>query len=104
MRYGLLGEDASPTAEKLDRYLGEVGWDYLRPHCQREALLFVDPAIDLREAGAAFADDDKERVAAWLRAGDVVRVNHLHAAQWEGGDARFEALVISPFVLFRPVG
>jgi hypothetical protein len=32
-----------------------------------------------------------------------VKIEALHAAQWVGSEQMFEALVVSPFVLFRPV-
>ena len=40
-----------------------------------------------------------------LKAGDIVKIGDLHAAQWEkpGDKTEFEALVVSPFVLCRPV-
>ena len=39
MRYGLLGEDGSTDSEKFEKYTGQVGWDYLRPHYEAGVLL-----------------------------------------------------------------
>lgn len=105
MKYAILGEDQSSTADKLDNYTGTVDWTYLRPHFQRDALYFVDPALKLSEVGAAFANNEKSRVEEWLKSGDLVKISDLHAQQWEAApDTRFEALVVSPFVLCRPLG
>jgi hypothetical protein len=42
-------------------------------------------------------------VEAWLNVGDLVKISELHAQQWETApETRFEALVVSPFVLCRP--
>lgn len=101
LRYAILGEDTRGLEEKLDGYRGRVDWKYLRPHFQMGALLYVDPELDLAEVGAAFAQDDKVRVEAWLKARDVVKIEAMHAAQWEIEPAEFEALVVSPFVLCR---
>ena len=103
MQYGLIGEDASTDGEKLQKYTGEVDWSYLRPHYENEALYFVDPELGLAEAGLAFTQDEKEKVARWLKAGDLVQIGALHAAQWEDSPTKFEALVVSPFVLCRPL-
>ena len=106
MRYGLLGEDGSTDSEKFEKYTGQVGWDYLRPHYEAGVLYFVDPSLPLPEVATAFTGDDSPQVQAWLKSGDLVQIGELHAAQWQDStDApQFEALVVSPFVLFRPVG
>ena len=103
MKYAILGEDTSSVEEKLEKYTGTVGWGYLRPHFLSGVLYFVDPSLPLAEVGRAFTENRKDRVEAWLRCGDLVKIGDLHAAQWEKGGTEFEALVVSPFVLFRPV-
>jgi len=103
LKYAMLGEDTSTTEEKLAKYTGTVDWGYLRPHYQSGVLFFVDPSLALAEVGAAFSEDGRERVEAWLKAGDIMKIADIHAAQWEKGGTEFEALVVSPFVLCRPV-
>lgn len=103
MKYGILGKDESTTSEKLAKYSGECGWEYLKPHFENEVLYFVDPGLALEDVGAAISEDDKESVERWLRLGDLVKIEALHAGQWEGTEQQFQALVVSPFVLCRPV-
>lgn len=103
MRYGLLGEDESTTAEKLEKYTGEVGWRYLRPHFETGSLLYVDPSLELTEVGEALANDDADRVQEWKKSGDLVTPSQPHADYWEESGAAFRALVVSPFVLAQPV-
>ena len=103
MKYMLLGQDGSSTAEKLEAHTGRVAWEYLRPHYERGALWFIDPELPLETVGAAIAENDKAKVEAWLKSGDMVKIEEIHAAQWENGNGEFDALVVSPFVLFRPV-
>lgn len=88
--------------EKLANYTGQVPWSYLAPHSLKGSLYFVDPALELEDVGAAISANRTAQVEAWLKAGDLVKIEALHAAQWEHGDAEFEALVVSPFVLCRP--
>lgn len=102
MKYVMLGEDHSTTEEKLAKYTGNVTWSYLKPHFENGSLYFVDPGLKLEDVGASFSHNEKERVEAWLRSGEIVKIGELHAAQWEDTDTEFVALVVSPFVLCRP--
>lgn len=102
MRYGVIGSDPSSLLEKLEKYTGEVDWAYLKPHYKNNALVWVDPALSITEVGHAFSIDDADRVLAWRRSGDIITPSEPHAAHWEETDARFLALVVSPFVLIQP--
>ena len=97
------GGNTSSTREKLANYTGQVPWSYLAPHSLKGSLYFVDPGLKLEDVGAAISANRTGQVEAWLKAGDLVKIEALHAAQWEHGDTEFEALVVSPFVLCRPV-
>jgi len=103
MKYGMLGDDESSMEEKLSKYTGEVDWSYLKPHYESGVLLFVDPELKLEKVGAVISEDEKATVEGWMKSGDLVKIEALHAMQWEDGKTTFEALVVSPFVLCRPV-
>lgn len=103
MRYGLLGDDASSDLDKLAKYTGEVDWAYLRPHHERGALLWIDPALEITEVGRAIAEDNASQVRQWRERGDLVKPSEPHATYWESSGARFLALVVSPFVLIQPL-
>ncbi len=102
MRYGVLGQDNASLIEKLEKYTGEVDWSYLKKHYEAGALLYVDPALDLIAVGKAFAEDDAEAVATWKSQGDLVQPSAPHATFWEETQPKFQALVVSPFVLIQP--
>ncbi len=103
LTYGLLGDDTQSTPEKLDKYTGVVDWEYLKPHFDSGALIYVDPTLAITEVGQALADDDKEKIAAWLKSGDIVKPSDPHAKWWQDNPQEFTALVVSPFVLMQPV-
>lgn len=103
LNYTMLGRDEESVEDKLAKYLGEVDWSYLKPHYERDTLYFVDPSLDLAVAGAAMAQDDSDKIKGWLGTADLVKIGALHAMQWEEAEVHFEALVISPFVLCRPL-
>ena len=99
----MLGEDSASTADKLEKYTGEVDWNYLKPHFKNGSLLYVDPTISLAEVGEALAADDAETVKGWKQRGDLVTPSQPHADYWEESEVTFRALVVSPFVLVQPV-
>ena len=100
MRYSLLGEDTSTNLEKLETFKGEVDWSYLKPHYERGCLFFVDVELDITVVGEAFSRDDSAAVKGWLKTGELVKIEAMHAFQWEDNvKQQFEALVVSPFVL-----
>ena len=103
MKYAIFGGEDMSTEEKLSKYTGEVNWSYLAPHYQNDSLYFVDPTLKLEDVGAAFSGNRKKQVETWVKSGDLVKIEALHAMQWEGTDTLFQALVVSPFVLCRPV-
>ncbi len=103
LRYAMIGGDTSSTEEKLEKYTGTVDWKYLAPHYLSGSLFFVDSQLTLVEVGHAFSENEADKVEGWLKAGDLVKIGDLHAEQWQSSGIEFEALVISPFVLFRPI-
>jgi len=98
MEYGMLGgEDPS-----LEKYMGEVNWDYLKPHFDSGALLYVDASLDLKEVAEALVSDDKTRVESWLKSGDLLKPSQPHWDYWGSSGETFRAVVVSPFVLMQP--
>ena len=105
----MVNDDFSPAkdnlspAEKLEKYSGDVDWNYLRPHFEAGNLIYVDPGLDLKAAGLAFANDDSKQVKRWLQHGDLVQPCALHAEHWVAEKTRFQAMIVRPFVLAQPI-
>lgn len=99
MQFGMLGGEDP----ELEKYMGEVGWDYLKPHFETGALLYLDARLDLKEVGEALVADERAKVEAWMKSGDLVKPSQPHADHWASAGERYRALVVSPFVLMQPV-
>lgn len=99
MRYGMLGG----TEPELEKFMGEVPWEYLRPHFQSGVLWYVDPRLELKAVGEALVADDRAQVEGWLKSGDLLKPSQPHADHWETAGESFRALVVSPFVLMQPL-
>ena len=96
-------EDNSSDDEKLEKYSGNVDWSYLKPHFEANSMIYVDPSLDLKTAGLAFANDDQAQVQAWLKSGDLVQPCDLHAEHWKQANTHFNAMIVRPFVLAQPI-
>ena len=94
---------AADIREKLAAEVGEVPWSYLAPHARTGSLFFVDPELELADVGAAISANQADLIQHWLKSGDLLKIEAIHATQWEGGETMFETLVVLPFVLCRPV-
>jgi hypothetical protein len=96
-------DSAVDIREKLANEIGQVPWSYLAPHALAGSLFFVDPELELEDVGVAISTNQTDLVQHWLKSGDLLKIEAIHAAQWEDGETEFEALVVLPFVLCRPV-
>lgn len=96
-------EDNSSDEEKLEKYSGNVDWSYLKPHFEADSMIYVDPALDLKTAGLAFANDDQAQVKVWLKSGDLVQPCELHTEHWQKSGTKFNAMIVRPFVLAQPI-
>lgn len=89
--------------EKLLSTLGVVLWSDLRAHAQRDALIVVSGSLDLVDAGVALAKNDAALVEQWISAGLLSKPAASDLERWSiDPAARFDALIVAPFVLVRP--
>ena len=91
--------DSQDQAEKLEKYSGDVAWNYLRPHFEAGNMIYVDPSLDLKRVGLVFANDDQHKVQEWLKSGVLLQPCKLHAEYWESEGTKFQATIVRPFVL-----
>ncbi|QQZ43371.1 DUF2288 domain-containing protein [Pseudomonas sp. SK3(2021)] len=85
----LLGETASIT------------WKELEPFFAKGALLWVDASLDLIEAAEAMAENQAEKVSAWLATEKVGKVSATRALDLVERDPLLWAVVVSPWILVQ---
>jgi hypothetical protein len=89
--------------ERLAAFLGEVFWSDLAAHAARDALIVVAEGVDLLDVGVAVATDDAEQVGRWIGGGQIKKPTAAQLDRWKAEPAaRFESLIVQPFVLVRP--
>ncbi|MDM8349167.1 DUF2288 domain-containing protein [Pseudomonas sp. sp1636] len=86
------------------KLLGEtapISWQELQPFFARGALLWVAAELDLVAVAQAVAENDKDRVAAWLAQGLLSQVDDGRAEDLLARDPRLWAVVVAPWVLVQ---
>ena len=88
--------------EKLAESIDQAEWDWLAPHAGRDALVFVDSALDLLDVGVAIASDDTPTVQHWIDEQLISKPSAEQLKLWERDRSyRFNALIIQPYVLMQ---
>jgi hypothetical protein len=87
---------------QLAQQIHRVDWKPLAPHAKRGGLVLVDPQLDLLEVAVAVAQDDGERVQAWMAAQQLTRATSAQADAWrEESGEHFMAVIVQPYVLVQ---
>ncbi len=88
----------SQLAEDLD----EAELDWLKPHLQRDAVVVVNPDLDLLDVGVAIASDDVQSVQHWISEQLLHKPFPEQLANWNSDQTkRFQALIVQPYVLVQ---
>lgn len=85
--------------DKLKGEIQKVGWDALEPHVQRDALIVIDPVLDLTEVAIAAAEDCSDLMELWVDRGWLYKpsAEQLEKFQATSGDV-FDFVIVQPFV------
>ncbi|MFM7577936.1 MAG: DUF2288 domain-containing protein, partial [Microcystaceae cyanobacterium] len=51
---------------QLTEELAPMDWETLMPHAKRDAIIVIDPALDLLAVGVAIAEDQANLVQNWI--------------------------------------
>ena len=94
-------QEPSTLYAKLLGETAEISWKELEPSFAKGALLWVDAKLDLIEAAEGMAEDNREKVAAWLAAGSLGEVSATRALDLVERDPSLWAVVVSPWILIQ---
>jgi hypothetical protein len=92
-------EQPSTLYAKLLGETAAITWQELQPFFARGALLLVDGTQDLIEVAQAVAQNDQDKVAAWLAAGLLNKADDSRAEDLLSRDPELWAVVVAPWVL-----
>ncbi|MBD2439884.1 DUF2288 domain-containing protein [Nostoc sp. FACHB-110] len=92
----------SDLRAELTEGLDEAEWDWLIPHAQRDAVILVDPGLNLLDVGEAIANDNTQSVQQWIDEQLITKPSLEQVGQWNcDRQKRFNTLIVQPFVLVQ---
>jgi hypothetical protein len=87
---------------ELAEMVDEAEWEWLIPHAQRDAIVIVDPTLDLLDVGVAVANDNVSVVQQWIADQQIYKPSPDQLSDLGLDRARrFKALIIQPYVLVQ---
>ena len=96
--------DAEQALEdKLKSEVDIADWKALNAHYQRDALITVSNDLDIVEVGLLIAEDNTEKVEAWLNEGKIGKPTEKDVENWKENSTEFTSLILSPYVLIQPL-
>ncbi|TNE94834.1 DUF2288 domain-containing protein [Porticoccus sp.] len=89
--------------EELLQETAKIGWQELQKFFANGSTIYVAPELDLIDVAWEICQDNKEKVQAWMTAGQVGQVSDEQAVTWLETDALVWSVVVKPWVLVQPV-
>ncbi|MBF2007163.1 DUF2288 domain-containing protein [Chlorogloeopsis fritschii PCC 9212] len=87
---------------ELTENLDEAEWEWLVPHMLRDAVIVVNPELDLLDVGVAIASDNVSEVQIWIDEALIAKPSTTQMTEWNSDRAkRFNTLIVQPFVLVQ---
>ncbi|BFM41249.1 DUF2288 domain-containing protein [Synechocystis sp. LKSZ1] len=82
--------------------LAPMDWETIIPHVKRDAVIIVDPSLDLIEVATAIAEDQVAPVQNWIQAGLLHKPSTADLSDWNHDlKKEFQTLIVQPFVLIQ---
>ena len=94
-------QEPSTLYAKLHGETASIRWEELQPFFARGALLWVEPSLDLITAAQAMAENQADKVSAWLASGELGKVSETRAHDLFERDPSLWAVVVSPWVMIQ---
>jgi len=91
--------------DQLRKDVDVARWHWLESHAQRDAIVLVDPSLDLVDVGVAIATDNTQSVGRWIAEQLLLKPTQTQIIEWDARAAaiQFQALIIQPYVLIQAI-
>ncbi|MEO1592246.1 MAG: DUF2288 domain-containing protein [Cyanobacteria bacterium J06632_22] len=88
--------------QELTNMIGPAQWFWLKPHVARDAIVIVNPQLELAEVGVAIATDNTQRVQRWIGEQLITKPTVEQLQEWERDQAQqLTSLIVQPYVLVQ---
>ena len=92
----------SDLRSELTKSLDEAEWSWLIPHVDRDAVIVVDPQLNLVDVGLAIVTDNSTSVQHWIAESLIYKPSDQQRVDWNAcQNKRFHALIVQPYVLVQ---
>lgn len=92
---------AEDLRTELKSMAGLVKWEVLKPHASRDAVVVVNPQLDLVRVGEAIASDNTQSVTRWINEQLILKPTAEQLALWSQENKPFMSLIVQPYVLVQ---
>ena len=93
----------SELMSQLNRETAKMAWAELEKFFAHGSVVYVDASLDLIEAAAEMALDNKVQIGAWMDEQKFGLAQEQQAEQWAAENTTLWAVVVAPWVLVQPV-
>ncbi len=94
----------SNLRETLNKDIADISWTDILPHAKRDAVIVVEPELDLPEVAEAIAQDNTNSVQKWIADRSIAKPTAEQLALWnDNPEKQFTALIVQPFVVVKEV-
>lgn len=90
----------------LDKLLKEADWcpwQDLHDSFVRDSLFWVSKDLDPFKAAEAIAKNDTEFISEAIASKSITRPDGYKVEEWRKAEQRFLTLIVSPFVIIKPM-
>ena len=92
----------SDIKTKLQEDIATIGWRDIVPHAKRDAVIVVNPELDLVIVGEAIAKDNSGLVRNWIEQAKIAKPSTQQLTQWNNNpETQFTTLIVQPFVIVQ---
>jgi hypothetical protein len=95
--------NAEELRQKINLETGQLSWPELQKYFAKGNVIIVSPELDLIDAAARFAEDDKEAVASWINSETIKRALDDDARGWNERNSSFWTVVVAPWILVQEI-
>ncbi len=91
--------------QALANMVGPTQWNWLKPHIARDAVVFVDPQLDLVDVGIALTNDNVQSVQRWIGEQLITKPTEAQLKLWgaTGPSHQLQSLIVQPYVLVQEI-
>ncbi|MEY2984856.1 MAG: hypothetical protein RLZZ568_1473 [Cyanobacteriota bacterium] len=92
----------NPIQQQLTNELAPMDWGAIMPHAKRDAVIVVDPSLDLVTVATAIATDQVSQVNHWISELLIHKPSQGELTAWnEQPTQEFQTLIVQPYVLIQ---